>query len=64
MGGSYNRVALRTSTADSAVRDNLLVQVEPFFKGLREVGARTYAKEVSDTSPVVVCAFDSAPSPT
>ena len=64
VGGSYNRVALGTSTADGAVRDNLLVQVEPLFKGLREVGASTYAKEVSDTSPVVVCAFDSALSPT
>lgn len=64
MGGSYNRVALGTSTADGAVRDNLLVQAEPFFKGLREVGASTYAKEVGDSSPVGVCAFNSALSPT
>ena len=64
VGGSYNRVALGNSNADGAVRDNLLVQVEPFFKGLREVGASTYAKEVSDTLPVVVCAFDSALFPT
>ena len=64
MGGSYNRVALGTSTADGAVRDNLLVQMEPLFNGMREVGTRAYAKEVSDTSPVVVCAFDSALSPT
>ena len=64
VAGSYNRVALGTSTADGTVRDNLLVQVEPLYKGLREVGASTYAKEVSDTSPVVVCAFDSALSPT
>eukprot|EP00904_Undaria_pinnatifida_P001816 jgi/Undpi1/11635/HiC_scaffold_35.g13930.m1 len=44
-GGSYNRVALGTSNADGAVRDILLVQVEPFFKGQKEVGASTYAKE-------------------
>ena len=49
-------MALGTSNADGAVRDILLVQVEPFFKGQKEVGASTYAKEVSDTSPAVVCA--------
>ena len=64
MGGSYNHVALGTSTVDGDVRDNLLVQVEPLLKGQKEVGASTYTKEVSDTSPVVVCAFDSALSPT
>ena len=65
VGVSYNPVALGTSNANDAVRDNLLVQVGPFFKkGLREVGASTYAKEVSDTSPVVVCAFDNALFPT
>ena len=35
VGGSYNRLVLGTSNADGVVRDNLLVPVEPFFKGLR-----------------------------
>eukprot|EP00904_Undaria_pinnatifida_P013113 jgi/Undpi1/8932/HiC_scaffold_26.g11393.m1 len=59
VGVSYNRVALGTSNANDAVRDNLLVQVGPFFKkGLREVGASTYAKEVVKSESLATLGYE------
>lgn len=49
--GSHDRVVLGTATAEGAVRDVLLLRVQPVLEGLKQVDASTYAKDVSVIPP-------------